>query len=109
MHCNQPFRWIYIKQETGNTLNQRSEAKMKWRDIKSKGQDLIIVLQKDLIENGMIMLEHFQRTWRCIKQLNEIALLRTTFLTLRVFDLLYDVEQILKELGFKEGMESMKN
>jgi hypothetical protein len=109
MHCNQPFRWVYIKQETRNTLNQRSEAEMKWRDIKSKGQDLIIVLQKDLVENGMVMLEHFQGTWQCIKQLNEIALLRTTFLTLRVFDLLYDAEQILKELGFKEGMESMKN
>jgi hypothetical protein len=91
------------------TLNQRSEAEMKWRDIKSKGQDLIIVLQKDLVENGMVMLEHFQGTWRCIQQLNEIALLRTTFLTSRVFDLLYDAEQILKELGFKEGMESMKN
>ncbi len=60
MHCNQPFRWVYIKQETG-TLNQRSEAEMKWRDIKSKGQDLIIVLQEDLIENGVIMFKHFQR------------------------------------------------
>jgi hypothetical protein len=80
---------------------------MKWRDIKSKEQDLIIVLQKDLVENRMIMLEHFQRTWRCIQQLNEIAPQRTSFLTLRVFDLLYDAEQILKELGFKEGMESI--
>jgi hypothetical protein len=109
MHCNQPFRWVYIKQETRNTLNQRSEAEMKWRDIKSKGQDLIIVLQKDLVENGMVMLEHFQGTWQCIQRLNEIALHRTSFLTLRVFDLLYDAEQILKELGFKEGMESIKN
>ncbi|XP_046656045.1 uncharacterized protein LOC124349460 isoform X2 [Daphnia pulicaria] len=111
MHSNQPYRWVYVKKEPTdftNPANQRYEAEMKWKKIRSNGQELVKVLQNDLVENGTIMLEHFQSTWRCIQQLNKIALHGNSFLTQKVFDVLYDAEQQLKELGFEDGLESLK-
>jgi hypothetical protein len=81
---------------------------MKWKNIRSNGRDLVKVLQNDLVENGTIMLEHFQSIWRCIQQLNKIALHGNSFLTQKVFDVLFDAEQQLKELGFEDGLESLK-
>ena len=111
MHSNQPYRWVYVKKEPTdftNPANQRYAAEMKWKNIRSNGRDLVKVLQNDLVENGTIMLEHFQSIWRCIQQLNKIALHGNSFLTQKVFDVLFDAEQQLKELGFEDGLESLK-
>ena len=88
---------------------ERNEAEIKWKDIKSKGRDLIKVLEKDLAANGKVVLEHFTATWRCIQRLNRIALRGNSFLTRKVFDVLYDAEQLIKELGFQDGLASLKN
>ena len=104
VHSNQPYRWVSVKKETmilPDRTTQRNRADMKWRDIKSKGQDAINSLQKDLMENGTVMLEQFKRTWLCIQNINEMALNGNSFLTQRVFDFLFDAEQQLKQLGFE--------
>ncbi|XP_057365091.1 uncharacterized protein LOC130685830 isoform X1 [Daphnia carinata] len=111
MHAIQPFRWVYVKKEPINLsdpANQRYEAEMKWKSIKSTGRDLVAVLQSDLVENGTMMLEQFQTIWRCIQRMNKIALRGNSFLTQRVFDLLYDAEQQLKQLEFDDGLECLK-
>jgi hypothetical protein len=82
---------------------------MKWKDIKSKGRDLIMGLEKDLAENGKAMLEHFVATWRCIQRLNKIALNGNSFLTQKVFDVLYNAEQQLRDLGFEDRLASLRN
>ena len=83
------------------------EAEKKLKDAKSQGLYSVRILQKELFLNGKAVLEHFQLTWRCIQQLNRIALHGNSFLTQRVFDLIYDAEQHLKELGFNEQLENM--
>ena len=84
------------------------EAEKKLKDMKSKGQYSIKLIQNELFLNGTAVLKHFQLIWRCIQQLNSIALHGNSFLTQRVFDILYDAEQHLKELGFNEQLENMK-
>jgi septation ring formation regulator EzrA len=78
MPSNQPYRWVLIEKVTKVSPNlgkiERNEAEIKWKDIKSKGRDLIKVLEKDLAANGKVILEHFKATWRCIQRLNRIAL-----------------------------------
>lgn len=111
MHVMQPFRWVYVKKEPVNLsdpANQRYEAEMKWKSIKSTGRDLVAVLQSDLVENGTIMLEQFQTIWRCIQRMNKIALRGNSFLTQRVFDLLYGAEHQLRQLEFDDGLECLK-
>jgi hypothetical protein len=113
MHSNQPYRWVSVEKVTKVSPDlgkiQRNEAEIKWKDIKSKGRDLIKVLEKDLAANGKVVLEHFTATWRCIQRLNRIALRGNSFLTRKVFDVLYDAEQLIKELGFQDGLASLKN
>lgn len=84
------------------------EAEKKLKDMKSKGQYSIKLIQNELFLNGTAVLKHFQLIWGCIQQLNSIAFHRNSFLTQRVFDILYDAEQHLKELGFNEQLENMK-
>ena len=106
MHANQPYRWVSVKKESMILPDRtRGAANMKWRDIKSNGQDVIDALQKDLFENGTVMLEQFKGIWVCIRRLNEMALNGNSFLTQRLFDLLFDAEQHLKELGIEQGFE----
>jgi hypothetical protein len=106
MHSNQPYRWVSVKKESMILPDQtRDEANVKWMEIRSNGQDAINGLQKDLFENGMVMLEQFKTTWGCIQRLNEMALNGNSCLTQRVFDFLFDAEQHLKELGFERGFE----
>ena len=113
MHSNQPYRWVSVEKETKISPDpskiERNEAEVKWKDIRSKGRDRIRVLEKDLAGNGKVILEHFVATWRCIQRLNRIALRGNSFLTQKVFDVLYDAEQQLKELGLHDGLASLKN
>ena len=114
MHSNQPYRWECVRKETRISsseirTSQRNDAEMKWKDIKSKGRDLIMGLEKDLAENGKAMLEHFVATWRCIQRLNKIALNGNSFLTQKVFDVLYNAEQQLRDLGFENRLASLRN
>ncbi|KAI9559781.1 hypothetical protein GHT06_013787 [Daphnia sinensis] len=114
MHSNQPYRWVPVKEETAGRPNRvlqdrRRETDIKWNEIKSKGRDLVKQLQKELKENGLAMLEHFQATWRCIQRINKIGLRRNSFLNRLVFDCLFDAEQQLKLLGLDDGLESLRH
>lgn len=112
MHSNQSYRWVPAQEEKASGFNpadRRRETEIKWNDMKSKGRELVKQLQKELDENGLTMLEHFQATWRCIQRINEIALRRNSFLTQGVFDCLFEAEQQLKQLGFDEGLTSLRH
>jgi hypothetical protein len=84
------------------------EAEKKLKDIQSKGQYSVRLMQNDLFRNGTSVLKHFQLIWRCIQHLNRIALHGNSFLTQKVFDILFEAEQHLKQLGFTEQLERMK-
>ncbi|EFX87855.1 hypothetical protein DAPPUDRAFT_234300 [Daphnia pulex] len=84
------------------------KAEKKLKDINSKGQYSVRKLQNELFLNGTAVLEHYQLTWRCMQQLNIMALHGNSFLTQKVFDLLFDAEQHLKELGFNEQLANLK-
>lgn len=110
MHFNQHFRWV--KQEMKNNSSQSrpsAENKMRWSDMKSISSDQITMLQNHLKENGTTMLKHFQAAWGCLQHLNKNALHGTSFFTKRLFDILNNAEQQLKELGYQEEIDSLRN
>ncbi|EFX87854.1 hypothetical protein DAPPUDRAFT_234299 [Daphnia pulex] len=73
------------------------QAKIKWNEIESRGSQLLALLHKEILHNATSMKMNFQDTWDCMRQINRIALHGNFFLTQRVFDLLFDVEQHLKQ------------
>jgi hypothetical protein len=72
----------------------------KWNDMKSKGQQLVKILQKDLLKNGNAIRHHLNYIWRCIHRFNKFALHGNSFSNQKVFDLLLEAGQHLKELNF---------
>ena len=72
----------------------------KWADIRSKGHQLVKVMQNDLLKNGRAIRGHLKYIWRCIHRLNKFALHGNSFSNQKVFELLYDAEQHLKQLNF---------
>ncbi|EFX70923.1 hypothetical protein DAPPUDRAFT_112264 [Daphnia pulex] len=109
-HFNPHFRWV--KKERKNNSGQSrpsAENKMRWSDMKLIGSDQITLLQNHLKENGTTMLKHFQATWGFLQHLNKNALPGTSFFTKGVFDILNNAEQQLKELGYQEGIDSLRN
>jgi hypothetical protein len=73
------------------------QAKIKWNEIESRGSQLLALLHKEILHNAAAMKMNFKNTWDCMRQINRIALHGNSFLTQRVFDLLFDVEQHLKQ------------
>jgi hypothetical protein len=73
------------------------QAKIKWNEIESRGSQLLELLHKEILHNAAAMKMNFKDTWDCMRQINRIALHGNSFLTQRVFDLLFDVEQHLKQ------------
>ncbi|XP_046450709.1 uncharacterized protein LOC124198733 [Daphnia pulex] len=72
----------------------------KWNDMKAKGQQLVKILQKDLLKNGNSIRHHLNYIWRCIHRFNKFALHGNSFSNQKVFDLLLEAGQHLKELNF---------
>ncbi|KAI9562745.1 hypothetical protein GHT06_010199 [Daphnia sinensis] len=58
-------------------------------------------LRNDLLHNGVSMLKHVNSVWQCILKLNMITLYRNTFLSQKVFHLIFEAEQQLTQLGIQ--------
>ena len=92
----------YVKREVSHSSEDVNrmyrEAEIKRNEIESKGTRLLASLQKELLQNATAMKLTFEATWSCIRKINRTALHGNSFLTQKVFDLLFDAEQHLKQL-----------
>lgn len=71
------------------------DIEIKWTCLLSGAQDLLACLQLDLDMNKNEMLEHFVTALRCVQQLKKNSR-RNPFLTQKLCDFLYEIEQQLK-------------
>ena len=99
MQSNQPF-WLEERNFLSNDGIENKATEMKWKEINFKVQDMLKVLQRHLIENGTIMLDIYHACWKCIILINRIALNGNSFLTEHAFNLIFNAERQLKQLGF---------
>ncbi|XP_045032398.1 uncharacterized protein LOC123474384 [Daphnia magna] len=58
-------------------------------------------LQNDLLQNGVSMMKHLHSIWQCILQLNMITLYGSTFMSQKMFNLIFKAEQQLTHLGIQ--------
>jgi hypothetical protein len=74
---------------------ETDDIEIKWTCLLSGAQDLLACLQLDLDMNKNEMLEHFVTALRCVQQLKKNSR-RNPFLTQKLCDFLYEIEQQLK-------------
>ena len=96
-YLNNTHQW---ENRISSNRNYDCEAKLEWKALKLKGQDLSRILQNDLHEIGTILQSNFHSSWRSIQWLNSVALHGDSLFTPKLFDILFKVEQLLKQIGF---------
>ena len=62
---------------------------------------------KEFDEIAKTMLEQLEVAWVSIRQLKRISR-GNPYLTEKLYDLLYDVEEMLKKQGYEENIETLK-
>jgi hypothetical protein len=89
------------------TLEHNYSKDISWKKIESQGKDLFHLLAMEFDGIAKTMLEQLEVARVSIRQLKRMSR-GNPYLTEKLYDLLYDVEEMLKKQGYEENIENLK-
>ena len=89
------------------TVEHNYSKEISWKKIESQGRELFHLLAMEFDGIAKTMLEQLEVAWVSIRQLKRISR-GNPYLTEKLYDLLFDVEEMLKKQGYEENIETLK-
>ncbi len=89
------------------TVEHNYSKEISWKKIEFQGRELFHLLAMEFDGIAKTMLEQLEVAWVSIRQLKRISH-GNPYLTEKLYDRLFNVEEMLKKQGYEENIESLK-